>query len=101
MALDYFEDTNRTVPAAIAGKLSVRYANRVKWIINDFATSPKIPAYAAGDFKSEMESDVMFHEAISEKCLNLSIDQKIIIESIIDELVKGATINYNLEKQNT
>ena len=55
MALDYFEDTNRTVPLAIAGKLSVRYASRLKWIINDFATSPKIPSDAAGEFKSELE----------------------------------------------
>ena len=99
MALDYFEDTNRTVPLAIAGKLSLRYASRLKWIINDFATSPKIPSDAAGEFKSELQSDVMFHEAISEKCLNLTIDQKIILENIIDELIKGATIDCNLNKK--
>jgi hypothetical protein len=88
MALDYFEDANRTVPATIAGKLSKRYVERLKWIINDFATSPKIPEYAAADFKTELQSDVMFHEAISEKCLNLDVNQKIILEKIIDEIIK-------------
>jgi hypothetical protein len=94
MALDYFEDTNRTVPATVGGKLSIRYAQRIKWIVNDFATSPKIPAYAADDFKDEMNSDIMFHEAISEKALNLDDKQKLILEGIIDELVKGATIDF-------
>jgi len=98
MALDYFEDTNRTVPATIAGKLSIRYAQRLKWIVNDFATSPKIPAYAADDFKDEMNSDIMFHEAISEKALSLNNDQKVILEGIIDRLVEGATIDVEINK---
>ena len=40
------------------------------------------------DFKTELQSDVMFHEAISEKCLNLDVNQKIILEKIIDEIIK-------------
>jgi len=99
MALDYFDDTNRNVPTTIAGKLSIRYAERLKWVINDFATSPKIPSDAAMEFKNELQGDVMFHEAISEKCLNLSIDQKVILENIIDELIKGETIYCNLNNK--
>lgn len=98
MALDYFEDTNRTVPATVAGKLSTRYAERLKWVINDFATSPKIPAYAADDFKNEIASDIMFHEAISEKALNLNDEQKKVLEFIVDELGKGGTIDVELNK---
>lgn len=96
MAIDYFKDTNRTLPTTIAGKLSIRYVQRLKWVINDFATSPKIPGFAADEFKNEMQSDVMFHESISDKCLNLTVEQKTILENIIDELIKGETINYNL-----
>ena len=48
-------------------------------------------------WKAEMKGDVMFHEAISAKCLNLTEKQKAIIETIIDQVIEGETITVKIQ----
>lgn len=93
MAGEYFEDVSRESPNTLAGKLSKIYTRRVKWMENDFKANPQLPRFATEDFKKDINGDILFHESISQKCLQLSVSQKESLEQLIDELLKGETIN--------
>ena len=97
MSKEYFEDVAREVPNTLAGKLSEVYRKRLKWIELDFKANPTLPRFAANDFKRDLSGDIMFHESISSKCLQLSESQKEGVENLIDSLLKGEKLTAVIE----
>jgi hypothetical protein len=104
MAEYYYEDTVREDTQSIAGKFAKKCVEKIKWLLMEFKTHPMLPRYAMDDWQKELDGDIMFHEAISRKCMLLSDKQKAAMESALDCLISGEKLtlvlneNYN-EKQ--
>lgn len=98
MAEYYYEDTVREDPRTVAGKFAKKCVEKIKWLFLEFVTHPMLPRYAMGEWKKEMNGDIMFHEAISRKCMLLSDKQKSAIEGILDSLISGEEITVVLNQ---
>lgn len=92
MAEELFMDVIRDKPKSIAASMCRKYQTKLTWIKNDVTTNQQMPKSAIAEFNEEMNGDILFHEAISEKALNLTPTQKASLEHLIDCLIKGEQI---------
>ena len=92
MAEELFNDVIREKPKSIAASMCRKYQTKLTWIKNDVTTNQQMPISAIAEFNDEMKGDILFHEAISEKSLNLTPLQKVALEKLIDSLIAGEQI---------
>ncbi len=97
MAQEYFNDTIRENEQTIAAKFSRKYASRLEWVIKDFSTTNLLPKDALETFKNDLNGDVLFHEAISRKSLELSDTQKETLEVLLDSLIAGEEVTVKIQ----
>ena len=102
MAEIYFGDIVRDTKnrGSIAEKVSRDYVKRLQFIERDFRTNPLLPSEALNDFRNELNGDIMFHEAISQKALQLNPLQKEALETAIDCILKGESISIEVQNPN-
>lgn len=91
-AQEYLADFKREKPGTTLGRKSGAYADKLQWILNDFFTILPLHSKEMNQFKNEINADTLFHEAISQKCLLLPPEVKEIIETLIDQVLAGETI---------
>ena len=94
MAKDYFSDIIRDAPNTVAAKFSRRYFPKLGWIFLYLKTDPEFESNIMQDFFDDINGDIMFHEAISSKCLILTDEQKVIFENLLDAVIAGETIKF-------
>lgn len=92
----YFEDEVRERPNKVSGDVCKKYLTKLRWIFNDFITDPRLPKSAQDEFKKELNGDLMFFDSISQKSLNLSEKQRLVIENIIDCCLRGEKVLVDL-----
>lgn len=100
MAKEYFEDEMRERPTKVSGDVAKKYRNKIDWIINDFITDVRLPKEGQMQFKRELNGDLMFFESISQKSLQLSEEQRRVIETVIDCVLKGEKITVEIDNHN-
>jgi hypothetical protein len=97
MANEYFRDAQREHPNKVSGAVGKKYGDRTEWMMKDFKSNPLLPGFAIEQWSKEMDSDIMFHESISSKALNLTEKQKEILETIIDQVIAGEEITVKIQ----
>ena len=90
IAKEFFMDATREGPRIASGILSARYTAKIKWIEDDYKSSPKIPSRKMYDLDKDMNiEDLMYHESISRLAALLTTIQKEALENVMKLLVAG------------
>lgn len=92
MAAKHWDSFQREHPGTKGAKLFSGYKRRIEWIVNDLITLPLLPQTVCDGIKTEWNSDVFAVDAIAEKSALLNPEQRELVESIIDGMLKGETI---------
>lgn len=70
-----------------------QYVNKLDWLITDLKTEPAVSKDLRDAIDLEFNSDVYCVDAILEKTLMLTPDERDILEKIIDSVIAGEEIN--------
>jgi len=76
------------------------YSNRLEWIINDIKCHPQCSNEIRNAINEEWQSDVYTIDAIQEKVLKLTPQERDSIETILDCILSGETINIVYDDTN-
>ena len=69
-----------------------QYVKKIDWIITDLKTEPGVDRTLSDAIDLEFNSDVFLLDAVSEKMLLLTPNERDILENIVDEIIKGEEI---------
>lgn len=97
MADEYMNDFIRQSPGTRGAEIFRGYSKRINWILNDVITYPHFNDEVREGIKRELSGDVFSVPAIMEKIPLLNPDQRNLMEEIIDDLLKGKTIEINIK----
>jgi len=100
-AYDYWQSFIRDRPGTRGDKLFSQYCKKMEWIVQDLASNPLFPDIVRDNIRKEWNADQFTHPAIVDKIALLSPEQRIIIESVIDTILKGETLQLEIEPQKT
>ncbi len=92
MATDHFGSFVREHPGSKGSRLFETYKKRIAWIVTDLMTNFDLPSPAREGVKREWNSDAFAVPAIAEKAALLHPDQRELVETIMDLLLKGEEI---------
>lgn len=92
-AYDHFESFEREHPGSRGAKLMRQYAGKLNWIRTDLITHPFLTDEVREGIKTEWNSDVFSVPAIAENIALLRPEQRELIETLIDAMLRGEEIN--------
>lgn len=92
MSHEHLEDFRREHPNTKGAMLFKQYQKRVEFIYTDMITHPFLTPLVREGIKREWESDTFATSAISEKAALLTPEQREVVESLIDAMLKGEQI---------
>ena len=96
IATEYMDDFVRSAPATRGGSLFKLYSGKIKWVLRDILTFPHFSEPVREGIRKEMQSDPLAYAAIMERISLLSPTQREQLESVIEELIKGKTIKFEI-----
>jgi hypothetical protein len=96
IATEYMDDFVRSSPGSRGGSLFKLYSGKVKWILRDILTFPHFSEPVREGIRKEMQSDPLAYAAIMERISLLSPTQREQLESVIEDLIKGKTIKFEI-----
>jgi hypothetical protein len=92
MSHEHLEDFRREHPFTKGAMLFAQYQKRMEWIYKDMITHPFLTPLVRDGIKREWNSDTFATTAIAEKVALLTPEQRDAIEALIDQMLKGETI---------
>jgi len=92
-AYDHFQSFEREHPGSRGAALMKQYAGKLHWIRTDLITHPFLTHEVREGIKAEWNSDVFTVPAITQKIALLRPEQRELIETLIDAMLKGEEIN--------
>ena len=98
LSMDYFDDYVREFGNSVGSDYAKRYANKIRWCLQDFRTNTKFPQYAIEDMTTELENDVYAVDSIARKSKQLNTEQKEVLDGLLDMLIAGEEITVELNK---
>ena len=98
-AYDFFESFERDHPASKAEMIFSSYRKKIEWIYRDILTYPHFTEAIRVGIRKEWGSDVFALPALNEKIPLLNPDQRQLIETIVDALLQGETLNITADVQ--
>jgi hypothetical protein len=96
-AYDHWQSFVRERPGSLAERMFGGYCKRLEWIANDLLSCPHFPDLVRDGIRKEWQSDNFSVPAISEKVALLPVDQRAIVEDIIDQLISGKQLEITIE----
>lgn len=94
MSKEYLNDFLREHPGSRADRLFNDYIRRMNWIADSFITHPFLPEMVREGMKKEWNSDVFQITEIGQKIAALNPEQRELVETIIENLLKGEEIQF-------
>jgi len=95
IAMDYFEDVSKNYHNG-AKHIMLQYAQKCKWILDNIRH--RVPSDFAASIDNDMK-DSLFLDALEDRLIHFSPQQREMIEQIIELMSKGETIEVSyLEK---
>ena len=91
IAMEYFDDVSKGYKGD-AKQLMLSYANKCNWIMNDIRL--RIPREMMDSIDADMR-DSLFLDAIEDKVIHLTENQKELIEQVVDLVSRGETIEVS------
>ena len=98
-AYDHWGSFIRERPGSIAERMFGAYCKRLEWIANDMLTCPLFPDIVREGIRREWNSDNFSVPAIVEKVALLPVDQREVVENIIDRLITGERLIITVETE--
>ena len=98
MADEFLNDFIRESPGSRGAVIFKGYSKRINWILNDVITYPHFADEVRNGIKHELKSDVFSVPAIMESIPLLNPEQRLLIEELINDLLKGKTIEVNIKE---
>ena len=92
MAEEFMQDFIREFPNSRGAHIFKGYSKRINWILTDIVTYPFFGDEVRDGMRKEMSSDVLTVPAIYEKIPLLNPEQRDALESVIDSVLAGETI---------
>ena len=94
---DHWQSFVRERPGSLAERMFGGYCKRMEWIVNDVLSCPHFPNLVRDGIRKEWNADNFSVPAISEKVALLPVDQRAIVEDIIDQLISGKQLEITIE----
>ena len=94
---DHWQSFIRERPGSLAERMFGGYCKRLEWIVNDMLSCPHFPDIVREGIRKEWNADNFSVPAISEKVALLPVDQRAIVEDIIDQLISGKQLEITIE----
>ena len=94
---DHWQSFIRERPGSLAERMFGGYCKRLEWITNDLLSCPHFPDIVRDGIRKEWNADNFSVPAIVEKVALLPVDQRAIVEDIIDQLISGEKLEITIE----
>ena len=99
LALEYFEDFQRSHSGTKGANLFKDYCRRINWMLKDLVTHPSLPEEVRQGIKDEINSDLFTVPAIAEKVALLKPESREAIEELIDTILAGAEVTVETTRE--
>lgn len=96
LADEYAKDFVRSAPGTRGAQIFKDYSKRINWIFRDVITYPHFGDDVREGMKHELASDAFSYDSITEKMALLNPQQRETLESLLDDILKGGTIEVNI-----
>jgi hypothetical protein len=98
IADEFMNDFIRAAPQTRGAYVFKEYSRRLRWILTDILTYPHFDPLVRQGIKVEIESDAFSVGAINDLIPLLNPEQREMIESLIEDVLKGKTIEVNIKE---
>ena len=85
----YFSSFANDNPGTRGARLFGNYSDKLEWIIKDLQNNPFLPELVRDGIKKDMQSDVLVIPALVEKIALLTEENRLAMETLVEELIKG------------
>jgi hypothetical protein len=96
-AEEFMNDFIRQAPKTRGALIFLIYSNKIRWILRDILTYPHFTDEVRLGIKTEIESDAFSVGAIKDLIPLLNPEQREMIEDLIEDILKGKTIEVNIK----
>lgn len=97
LADEYAKDFVRSAPGTRGAIIFADYSKRINWIFRDVITFPHFGDEVREGMRKEIASDSFSYDSITEKVGLLNPDQREILDNLLDDILKGNTIEVNIK----
>lgn len=92
IAYHFWDDFRRELQGTKGQNLLKSYTNKLEWIYNDLVTNPAFTEEVRQGIRKEWNSDTFVVPAINEKMALLNPEQRLVVENLIELMLKGDNI---------
>jgi hypothetical protein len=97
IADEFMNDFIRSAPTTRGAIIFGQYSRKLRWILSDIITYPHFDDEVRKGIKVEIESDAFSVGAIKDLIPLLNPEQREMIEDLIEDILKGKTIEVNIK----
>ena len=97
LADEYAKDFVRANPGTRGAAIFGNYSLKLNWILRDVVTYPHFGDEVREGMRKEIASDSFSYDSIIEKVGLLNPDQRESLESLLDDILKGGTIEITIK----
>jgi hypothetical protein len=94
---EFMNDFIRSAPNTRGAVIFKDYSRRLQWILRDIVTYPYFDPMVRQGIKCEIASDAFSVGAINDLIPLLNPEQREMIESLIEDILKGKTIEVSIK----
>lgn len=96
LADEYAKDFVRSAPNTRGAIIFDNYSKRIAWIFRDVITYPHFGEEVREGMRNEIASDAFSYDSLIEKVALLNPEQRETMEGLLDEILRGGTIEVNI-----
>lgn len=96
LADEYAKDFVRSAPGTRGAIIFADYSKRINWIFRDVITFPHFGEDVRDGMRKEIQSDAFSYDSLIEKLALLNPDQRETLDSLLDDILKGGTLEINI-----
>lgn len=96
LADEYAKDFVRSAPGTRGSVIFADYSKRINWIFRDVITFPHFGDDVREGMRKEIASDAFSYDSLTEKLALLNPEQREVMEGLLDDILRGGTIEVNI-----
>ena len=96
LADEYAQDFVRSAPGTRGAIIFKDYSKRINWIFRDVITYPHFGEDVREGMRQELASDAFSYDSLTEKIALLNPQQRETLDALLDDILKGGTIEVNI-----
>ena len=96
LADEYAKDFVRSAPGTRGSVIFADYSKRINWIFRDVITFPHFGDDVREGMRKEIASDAFSYDSLTEKLALLNPEQREVMDGLLDDILRGNTIEVNI-----